>query len=102
VSALGEYWLRSHEMIERTIQGFTTIVLVRHSDLLTAPKQTFHNLCADIDLPDLSRSLPIALDKNRNDRWRELLDPSEQRELEEFIEIHCERIQRLRFADTTI
>jgi len=102
VTALAEYWLYAYEMIENTIEGFTSPVLVRHREFVVAPRETLAKIYESVKLPSWNYPLPVELDLSRNERWREILTLEEQRELEGFIESNRSRIERLKYADTTL
>jgi hypothetical protein len=46
--------------------------------------------------------LPVKPDLSRNERWRTILNPREQDELEAFVERNRFSIERLKYADTTL
>ena len=102
MSILAEYWLHTYEMIEKTIEGFTLSILVKHRDFISHPYEVLAKTYETVKVPSIRTSLPVMLDLSRNDRWAEILTPQEQTKLEAFIESHRSRIEQLKYADTTL
>lgn len=101
VAVLAESWVRTYEMIEQTIEGFDSPVLVKLRDFVADPLGTLAEIYETINLPVPRHPLP-ELDTSRGDGWREILTSQEQRQLEAFIENNRSRIERLKYADTTL
>ncbi len=100
VAVLGEYWLRVHETLAAEAGRFESAVVVRHRDLLADPDGTLQRIMEVIGLPPRHLPPPVALDHERNERWRHLLTSGERRRLEGFVEAHRARITALAMADT--
>ncbi len=99
---LAEYWLYTYEMIERTIGGFDSPMVVKHHEFLSDPYGTLAKICKTLHLPSVNYPLPVELDMSRNDRWHRILTSREQGKLGTFIENNRFRIERLKYADTTL
>ena len=99
---LADYWLRTYEIIDRTVASFDAVILVKHGEFVRDPKQGLHRTFAALGLRDVVTELPVQIDVTRNDRWRTVLTPEERDELEAFIAAHRERIKRLKYADTNL
>jgi hypothetical protein len=102
ISVLADYWLRAHEMIERTCNSFDTVLLVKHREFVARPQEALNQIQSAIGLSLQNYTMPEKLETSRNDRWRDILTAQEKDDLENFIETHRDRILRLKFADTQL
>lgn len=101
-AVLAEYWLRVYETIERESGAFRTVLSVRHQAFVDDP----HGLLLRVERaaglrPAVYPGFTEVM-KDRNQRWRSILDEREQDALEAFVDAHRERISRLRLAETAI
>jgi hypothetical protein len=101
VAYLAEYWLRTYEGIQKSLEGFRSFSIVRHRDFGTDARAVLTQVQAEAGLSSASYALP-PIDSTRNDRWRDLLTGDEQQSLQAFIREHQDRIIRLRCADVTL
>jgi len=102
VSVLAEYWLRTYEIIDRTVAGFDAAVLVKHGEFIRDPEQSLRRMFRELGLgDDFETELPVQIDVTRNERWRDTLTSGESDELEAFIATHRQRIERLTYVDMT-
>ncbi|HEX5719771.1 MAG TPA: sulfotransferase [Thermoanaerobaculia bacterium] len=101
-AVLAEYWLRVYETIEREAGGFQAALSVRHQAFVDDP----HGVLRGVErAAGLRRAIYPGLAevvKDRNQRWRSILDEREQESLEAFVDVHRDRIGRLRLAETSI
>lgn len=101
-AVLAEYWLRVYETIEREAGAFLTVVPVRHQAFVDDPLGLLREVerssgLRQADYPGLTEVM-----KDRNQRWRSILDEREQESVEAFVDAHRERIGRLRLAETEV
>lgn len=102
VAVLAEFWLNTYEMIDRTIEGFTSVLFVKHREFISHPHRILAEIYKTLGVPSIRISFPKGLDGFRNERWKEILTPQEQEKLQIFIERHHHRIERLKYADTAL
>jgi hypothetical protein len=102
VAVLAEYWLRTYELIEQHMAAFASTVVVQHCDLVADPQKVLNQIHGAVGLAPATYPLPAKIDTERNNRWRELLTPEEQRSLDDFIAGNLQRIERLTCADTRV
>lgn len=102
VRVIAEYWLRTYEAIDAELANFERPVLVRHREFVDAPRQEIARIVRELKIPSRDFELPCAIDRSRNQRWREILTDREQENLESFIVAHRGRITALESADTTL
>ncbi len=101
-AVIAEYWLRVYETIEREAGAFDSVIAVRHQAFVTDPLGLLREVeetagLREADYPGLAEVM-----KDRNQRWRSILDEREQESLEAFVDAHRERIGRLRLAETEV
>lgn len=102
LSVLADFWLRIYETIERECHRFSTVVPLRARDLIADPTGTLNTVYAALELDPATAPFTRPLDPTRNDRWRMLLTTAERDDLESFVDRHRHRIEKLRYADSTL
>lgn len=102
VAVLAEYWLRVHETIEREAGAFRTVLPVCHQAFVDDPLGALREMERAAGLRPAVYPGLAELMRDRNERWRSILDEREQESLEAFVDAHRERIGRLRLAETSI
>jgi hypothetical protein len=99
VAVLAEYWLRVYERIEAEARAFGTVVSVRHEAFVADPMGVLREVERAAGLRAAAYPRLADLQTDRNRRWPQILTPEEQRSLDRFLEVHGERISRLRLAE---
>jgi len=102
VRVIADYWLRTYEAIDAELAAFERPVLVRHRDLVAAPREVVSRVVGELGIPARDFDLSETIDRGRNRRWRRILTARERADLEGFIAAHRDRILALRSADTTL
>lgn len=102
VRVIAEYWLRTYETIDAELAAFERVVLVRHRDLVAAPRAVVSRVVGELGIEPRDFDLSLAVERGRNRRWSGILTSREQEDLEGFIAVHHDRIRALRSADTTL
>jgi hypothetical protein len=102
MAVLAEYWLRVYETIEREAGGFASVLPVRHQGFVDEPLATLRAVEEVAGLRPAEYPGLAEVQKDRNQRWRTILDEREAEALERFVEAHRERIGRLRLAETRL
>jgi hypothetical protein len=101
-AVIAEYWLRVYETIEREAGGFAAVLPIRHQDFVTDPLGTLRKVEGSAGLRPAGYPGLAEVQKDRNQRWRSILDSRETEALEAFVDTHRERIGRLRLAETEL
>lgn len=101
-AVLAEYWLRVYETIEREAGAFRTVLPVRHQAFVADPHGLLREVERAAGLRPAAYPGLAEVRKDRNQRWRSILDEREQESLEAFVDTHRERIGRLRLAETVV
>ena len=101
IAVLAEYWLHTYSMIEEAMKEFDAAVLVKQGALLADADATLAEIYEVINLLPVRCPVP-EMDVGRIDRWRHILTPQEQQDMETFIESNRARIERLQCADTSL
>lgn len=101
-AVLAEYWLRVYETIEREAAAFSAVLPVRHQALVEDPDGLLREVERAAGLRPATYPGLAEVMKDRNRRWRSILDEREQAALETFIDDHRERIGRLRLAERAL
>lgn len=101
-AVIAEYWLRVYETIERDAAAFQTVRPVRHQAFVIDPLGLLRDVERTSGLRTANYPGLAEVMKDRNQRWRSILDEREQESLEAFVDVHRERIGRLRLAETEI
>ncbi len=99
---IAEYWLRVYETIEREAAAFADVVAVRHEAFVTDPVGMLRTVEEAAGLRPEEYPGLAELQKDRNQRWRTILDERELADTEAFIEAHRGRIERLRLTETLL
>jgi hypothetical protein len=102
VAVLAEYWLRVYERIEAEADLFSSVLSVRHEAFVTDPLGVLREVERAAGLRAASYPQLADLQTDRNRRWPRILTPEEQESLDRFLEVHGERIARLRLAETEL
>jgi hypothetical protein len=102
VTVLAEYWLRVQETIEREAGAFAAVLPVRHQDFVTDPLATLRAVEEVAGLRSAEYPGLAEVQRDRNQRWRTILDERETETLERFVDLHRERIGRLRLAESRL
>ena len=101
-AVLADYWLRVHETIEREVEGFAAVLPVRHQDFVDEPLATLRAVEEVAGLRPAEYPGIAEMQTDRNQRWRKILDEREIEEMERFVDLHRERIGRLRLTENRL
>lgn len=102
VAVLAEYWLRVYERLDAELAPAPRVSVLRHADFVADPAGVLARVLAELELRPFAYPLPDSVQRDRNQRWRELLDAGEQVSLDRFVAANAGRIAGLMLAERAV
>lgn len=92
VEVLAEFWLRANRRLAAAVETGQVVAVVRHERTLADPDRAAHRLQRALGLDPVSLHPSEPIEPERQDEWRDRLDPAEHRALERFVASNREEL----------